>query len=92
MNKKIKAMVKEYNLDMEFTYFGEEESYEYEDVIIPIRLYLEDYPEALDEIVEADKKLVKGYEKLKDGSYLKKILTPIYKLAKKNVEAHLEVA
>jgi len=90
MDEKIKAMVDEYNLDIEYTYFGEEESYEYEDVIIPIREYLQNFPEALDEIVEADEKLIRGYESLKDGSYLKEILTPIYQLAKKNVEAHLE--
>ena len=85
-----KTLIDEYNLDIEYSYFKEEESYEYEDVIILIRLIIEeDYPQALDKIVKADKKLIKGYEKLPNRSYLKEILTPIYKLAKKNVEMTL---
>ena len=56
---------------------------------MPVRLVIEEkYPNALDYIIEADKRLIKGYESLKDDSYLKEILTPIYHLAKKNVEAH----
>jgi hypothetical protein len=92
LDRGLKSLIEEYNLGIEFSEFRKEESYEYEDVIIPFRLYLEDYPEALDEIVGADERLIKGYEKLKEGSYLKEILTPIYKLAKKNVEEHLEIA
>jgi len=38
-------------------------------------------------IVEADEKLVKGYEKLPSG-YFKDILTPIYELALKNLKNH----
>ena len=92
MNDKIEAIVNEYNLDIEYTYFGEEESYEYEDVIIPIRKYLQNYPQALDKIIEADRKLIKGYEALSDSSYLKMILKDIYELAQKNVAIHQEVA
>ncbi len=91
MNEKIKAMVDEYIVDIKYSDFDEEESYFFEDVPIPIREHLQNYPEALDEIVEADEKLIKGYEKLPNDSYLKEILTPIYEMAKKNVEAHLEV-
>ena len=92
LSKKVKDLIEEYKVDIEFSDFSEEESYEYEDLIIPLREIIEeDYPEALGEIVEADEKLIKGYEKLPQNSYLKMILTPIYQMAKKNVEAHLEV-
>ena len=87
MDEKVKAMIGEYNLDMKYAYFEKDESYEFEDVIIPIRLELQKYPHALDEIVKADEKLVKGYEKLPNG-YLKQILTPIYELALKNLKNH----
>ena len=89
MNEDYEWFVKEYNLDMKFTDFEETEIYEYEDVIVPVRLIMEDdYPDALDYIIEADKRLIKGYESLKDDSPLKKLLSQIYHLAKKNVEAH----
>ena len=79
--------VEEYNVDIEYSDFEEDEKYFFEDIVIPIRRILErKYPQALDEIIEADKKLIKGYESLPDGSYLKEILTPIYELALKNVK------
>jgi len=83
----LKSIIDEYKIGMEFTDFEESESYEYEDVFIPFRQYLQDYPEALDAILEADKKLIDGYEKLPDG-YFKEILTPIYELALKNLKNH----
>ena len=92
IDKGLQSIIDEYKIGMEFTDFEEVESYEYEDVFIPFRQYLQHYPQALDEIVEADKRLIEGYESLKDGSYLKEILTPIYELAKKNVAAHKEAA
>ena len=87
--KEYDEFVKEYIVDVKYSDFEEEEQYFFEDVAIPIRLIIEDdYPDALDYIIEADKRLIRGYEGLKDDSYLKEILTPIYHLAKKNVEAH----
>jgi len=89
MQEKIKNFIQKYQFEVDYI----EESFEdeIEDLVIPLREHLQKYPQALDEIVEADEKLIKGYERLKNGSYLKKFLTPIYQLAKKNVEAHLEV-
>jgi len=88
MQEKIKNFIQKYQFEVDYI----EESFEdeIEDLVIPLREHLQKYPQALDEIVEADEKLIKGYERLKNGSYLKKILTPIYQLAKKNVETHLE--
>ena len=88
MQEKVKNFIQKYQFEVD--YVDESFEDEIEDLVIPLRKYLQNYPEALDEIVEADEKLIDGYEKLKDGSYLKEILTPIYELAKKNVEAHLE--
>ena len=90
MQEKIKNFIQKYQFEVD--YIEEIFEDEIEDLVIPLREYLQKYPQALDEIVEADKKLIKGYDSLKDGSYLKEILTPIYELAKKNVEAHKEAA
>ncbi len=80
-----------YNIELKYADFSDEESYVFEDLTIPVRLYLQNFPEALDKIVEADKKLVKGYEAMENG-YFKDILKDVYLLAKQNVEAHQDAA
>ena len=69
-------------------YIDESFEDEIEDILIPLRQYLQRDNEALDAIVSADEKLIKRYDKLKDDSYLKMILTPIYELALKNLKNH----
>ncbi len=87
MKKEYEQLIKTYNVELEYADFSEADSYVFEDLTIPIRLELQKYPDALDEIVESDKKLVEGYEKLPNG-YFKDILTPIYKLALQNLKKH----
>ncbi len=89
MQEKIEKFVEKYLFEV--NYLDESFEDEIEDLLVPLRKKIQNYPQALDEIVEADEKLIKGYEKLPQNSYLKMILTPIYEMAKKNVEAHLEV-
>ncbi|BCD59622.1 MULTISPECIES: hypothetical protein [unclassified Nitratiruptor] len=86
-NKDYAQLIKTYNVELKYADFEEADSYVFEDLTIPIRLELQKYPDALDKIVEADKKLVERYEKLPKG-YFKDILTPIYKLALKNLKKH----
>jgi len=89
----VKNLIDEYKVGIEFSDFEEDESYEYEDLIIPIRKLIEKkYSYTLDKIIESDKKLIKGYEALPESSYLKMILKDIYELAQKNVAIHKEVA
>ena len=89
----VKNLIDEYKVGIEFSDFEEDERYEYEDLIIPIRKLIEKkYSYALDKIIEADKNLIKGYEALPESSYLKMILKDIYELAQKNVAIHKEVA
>jgi hypothetical protein len=88
MEEKIKKFVDKYVFEV--NYIDESFDDEIEDFMIPLRKKLQNYPEALDEIVGADEKLIKEYEKLSKDSYLKEILAPVYCLAKKNVEAHLK--
>jgi len=89
MQEKIEKFVEKYLFEV--NYLDESFEDEIEDLLVPLRKKIQNYPQALDEIVEADEKLIKGYEKLPQNSYLKMILTPIYEMAKKNIEAHLEV-
>jgi len=88
---RLQNIIDEYVIGLKYSDFDDIESYEYEDVFIPFRKYLESYPEALDKIVEADKKLIQGYEALPKG-YFKDILKEVYLLAKQNVEAHQDAA
>ncbi len=86
-----KDLIDLYNVELEYADFSDEESYVFEDLTIPIRRYLQNFPEALDKIVEADRRLVQGYEAMEDG-YFKEILKEVYFLAKQNVEAHQDAA
>jgi len=89
----VKNLIDEYKVGIEFSDFEEDERYEYEDLIIPIRKLIEKkYSYTLDKIIEADKRLIKGYETLPESSYLKMILKDIYELAQRNVAIHQEVA
>jgi len=87
----LQNIIDEYVIGLKYSDFSNIESYEYEDVFIPIRLHLQNFPEALEKIVEADKKLIQGYEAMPNG-YFKNILKDVYLLAKQNVEAHQDAA
>ena len=89
--KGIDSLIDLYNVELEYADFSEEESYVFEDLTIPIRLHLQNFPKALDKIIEADKKLIQGYEAMPKG-YFKDILKEGYLLAKQNVEAHQDAA
>jgi hypothetical protein len=78
------------DLKIEVDYIDDDFVDEIEIFLIPLREELEKYPEVLDEIVDCDEKIVNSYGKIND-KYLREVLTPIYQMAKKNVEAHLEV-
>jgi len=80
-----------YNIELKYADFSDKESYVFEDLTTPIRLHLQNFPKALDKIIEADKKPIQGYEAMPKG-YFKDILKEIYLLAKQNVEAHQEGA
>ena len=88
--QEIEELIKKYQFEVD--YIDESFEDEIEILVIPLREYLQNYPQALDKIIEADRKLIKGYEALSDSSYLKMILKDIYELAQKNVEIHQEVA
>jgi len=88
--QEIEELIKKYRFEVD--YIDESFEDEIEMLLIPLREYLQNYPQALDKIIEADKKLIKGYEALPESSYLKMILKDIYELAQKNVAIHKEVA
>ena len=91
IDESLKNIIDEYVIGLKYSDFSDIESYEYEDVFIPFRKYLQNYPEALDMIVEADKKLIQGYEAMPQG-YFKDILKEVYILAKQNIAAHKSAA
>ena len=86
MDGKIESFIEKYCFEVD--YIDESFEDEIEDILIPLRQYLQRDDEALDAIVSADEKLIRRYDKLKDDSYLKMILTPIYELALKNLKNH----
>ena len=89
MDMKLKKMIEE--LEIESDYIDENFVDEIEIFLIPLRKEIEKYPEALGKILEIDKKIIQAYKKIND-KYLKEILTPIYKLALKNVKRDKKVA
>ncbi len=89
MDMKLRKMIED--LKIETDYIDDDFVDEIEIFLIPLRKELEKHQDILNEIVEYDKKIINSYESIQD-KYLKMILTPIYKMAKENVEAHLKVA
>ena len=89
MDMKLQEMIEK--LKIETDYIDDNFADEIEIFLIPLRKELEKYPHAKGAIVECDKKIVQSYSKIKD-KYLKEILTPIYILAKQNIEAHQDAA
>jgi hypothetical protein len=83
--KILDALVKEYLIEIKYADFKEDERFLFEDVPVPIRLYLEKFPEILSQIVEGDRKVVEEFQKLPKESLLRRVLEPIYPLALNNL-------
>lgn len=83
--EKLENLTKEYNIEVEYSDFEEEERFLFEDVVVPIRLYLEKFSDTLSQIVEGDRKVVEEFQKLPKESLLRRVLEPIYPLALNNL-------
>ena len=64
--QEIEELIKKYRFEVD--YIDESFEDEIEMLLIPLREYLQNYPQALDKIIEADKKLIKGYELFEDDT------------------------
>ncbi|MEO1941777.1 MAG: hypothetical protein ABGW77_02665 [Campylobacterales bacterium] len=83
--KKLANLIDQYLVEVEYSDFEEEERFLFEDVIVPIRLYLERFPEYLPKLEKGDKRIVEEFRKLPEESLLKEILTPLYPFLLKNL-------